>query len=248
MPTGYIFPGVSTRCGVAAQDSVHQPPRLQLALQLGVVVLPLPHLTADPHDGDQHDEVQEADQVQEGPGNGGADDAGPVVQRRVVVPHRSVQRPYPEVQQDGEDEDDGRVTQREEVADAEGALRRPESASGSCCRWPQCGRRRRRGASPACRRGPRSRTRRTPSGSEMGVMVERQGEHAPTEDVQAENGRGHQPHLGPLLACQAVANLADSTGRSRHVRGPPEYAGSRHVAIATLRQMRVTCNKLRAVH
>ena len=87
------------------------PRAVELSLELGVVVLALAHLPAHLDDGEEDDEVQQADQVQERPRDRGADDAGPVMERGGVVLHRAVERPYAEVQEHGEDEDDGRVTQ-----------------------------------------------------------------------------------------------------------------------------------------
>jgi hypothetical protein len=94
-----------------AQDPVHEPSGIELAFELGVVVPALSHLPTHPDDGEEDHEIEQADEVQEGPGDRRADDAGPVMQRRRVVLHRSVQRPYPEVQEDGENEDDRRMAQ-----------------------------------------------------------------------------------------------------------------------------------------
>jgi hypothetical protein len=199
--------------GIAAQDAVHDPSRVELAFELGVVVPALSHLPADPDDGEEDDEIEQANEVQEGPGDGRADDAGPVMQRGRVVLDRSVQRPYPEVEEDGEDEDDRRVAERDEVPDAQGSLsvlnQLPRRVVDRCdvigiegVPHPQ-----RVGEDPG------------PEAEELGlvdvvVTSERQEEHAPACDIEADHGRRHKADPGPFPRCQAVANLADPTGRS----------------------------------
>ena len=52
------------------------------------------------------------------------------------------------------------------------------------------------------------------------------------------------PTLGHSRGVRPWRILADSTDRVRHVVRPPECAGSSHVAIATVRQLRMICKKV----
>ena len=74
------LPGGVDPLGVATQEPVHQSPGVELAFQFGVVVVAVAHLTENPEDRHQHDQVEQGDEVEEGAGHQGADDAGPVVQ------------------------------------------------------------------------------------------------------------------------------------------------------------------------
>ena len=68
-PDRVHLPRLVDPLGVAAEEPVHEATVVELALQLLVVELPSLHLLVDLGDPDQDDQIEDADQVEEAPGD-----------------------------------------------------------------------------------------------------------------------------------------------------------------------------------
>jgi hypothetical protein len=102
-------PGLRDRLGDRAQDAVDQPSLVEVLLQLLLVERAALHLTEHAEDLPQYQQVDDADQQQEDPGDGGADQPGGLLQGRRAVLDLTGERLDPEREQQAEAEDDAGV-------------------------------------------------------------------------------------------------------------------------------------------
>ena len=84
-PDGVDLPRLADRAGQAAEEAVHEPARVEVLLQLGLVERAAPHPAEHRDDADEHDEVHQAEDPQEHPGHRRPDHPGDRVQHRRVV-------------------------------------------------------------------------------------------------------------------------------------------------------------------
>ena len=165
-----------------------------------------------------------------------------LVQPRAVVLHRSVQRPDPEVQQDGEHEDDARVAQREEVADAQRTVAVLDQLAGGVIDSRDVVRV--EGVPHPERVGEDAR----PESEDLRfrnvvVTVQCEQQHPPAEHVEGDDRESHAADLQPLARRQAVAKPLDPAAGPRHVVETPHLVSSNLCVTATVRQMRMDCKK-----
>ena len=225
--------------GVAAEESIHQSAAVELALELRVVVLPLSHFPGDPDDGDQHEEIEQADEVEKGPRDRRTNDPGPFVKCRGVVSHGSVKGTDPEVQHQREEEDDRRVPEREEVSDAERPLAvLDQLARRIVYRRDVVGV---EGVAHAERVGEDP----CPEAEDFGLVdvvvpARRGGQQSPTQDVQPEDAEGHRADAGPLPRREAVTDPRQSRPWVSH----PSQISSAAAPPGSLRKMRAARNSV----
>ena len=149
IPSGYMCQlGRIRRDEAPEEEPVHEAAVEQPLLEpLARRSSPRPHVEEDPEDVDEDDQVEDADDPQERPRHARADVAAVVLERR----DGGAGGLGADREAGGEREHDRRVPEREEEPDAQRIACPPGAACASCCRWPRCGRRRRRGAGRTCR-------------------------------------------------------------------------------------------------
>ena len=104
----------------AAEEAVEEAAVLQLPLQLGLVVLAAPHRPEDLDDPGQDDQVEQADEEQEGGGDDRAEQAAELLQAGAVVGHRGEDRLLGDDDADPDRDDDGGVAEGEEEPERNG--------------------------------------------------------------------------------------------------------------------------------
>ena len=79
------LPGAVDGLHQAAEEAEHQPPLVELLLQLVVAVAAAAHLQEHLDDADQDDQVEDGDHVEEEAGDQGAEEAAEALQHRAGV-------------------------------------------------------------------------------------------------------------------------------------------------------------------
>ena len=178
---------------------------------------PLLHLLVDPGDPHQDDQVEDPYQVEEPPGDRGADDVGGPMEAQGVVGHLGVERPDPEVQEDGQQEHDGGVAERVEVPHTQRPLAVVDKLTGRVVDGGDVvgveGVAHSQGVGEDA--GPESQE---PGLGDV-VVVARGGRHqAPTDHVEADDGERHPADDPPFRPAQPSRSWPTGSGRSCRTR------------------------------
>ena len=119
---GVHLPFLGDRLHPRAEHPVHEAPVLQLLLELLLVVVAVAHLAEHRDDASQDHDVEEGDEVEESGRDDGAEDPAELLEPRSVVRDRPIHRLLGDDDARPDGDHDGRVAEREEVADAERLL------------------------------------------------------------------------------------------------------------------------------
>ena len=167
---------------------------------------------------DERDKVQDSDQDQERAGNGGAEQAGPLLQIGVVVGKAGGQLPHTQSQEGDEYEDDGGVSERKPETDGHRFLAvRYQLPSGVVDSGDVIG-------VESMAHAERVR-RDTESDAEdtafdRVVAGDNQAEkNCPPDDVERYDGDSHPDDASTLASIQTVPSTGDSSARRGHCRG-----------------------------
>ena len=175
----------------------------------------------------QDDDVEDGDDVEERARHQRADESGVVVQARAAVLDPLVEGFDPEVEQHGEDEHDGGVTEGEEEPDRERSLALGHELAGRVVD----GRDVVGVEGVAQAQGVGQRAGTDPEGG-LGVEVDVPGcageEQGEAQHMQEEDEPDHPPRPSPLSGCQPLLDGGEpgdlwccGGGRCAH-RGPPD--------------------------
>ena len=207
-PTGYMCQGLVTAL-VAPDSSRLRNPRLSsCASSSRSSYVPAAHLAEDPDDADQHHEIDDADDVEERPRHGGADDAGDLLQDRGVVLELTGQRTGCRGEQGDQSEDDARMAEGEPEPDGHRPLALGHQLAGGVVdRGDVVGV---EGVPHAQRVRGQPETEAEDLGlAHLVVLRDHDADqHAPAEDVQQQDERRHADDRSPFpLSPAATAGL-----------------------------------------